>query len=75
MITPWSPGHGAHGSAASLALVLAAGDLSSIVLGPSGAAIADRVDIRKLLGDSGLSGLLFGAGAPAANARKWIVPA
>jgi MFS family permease len=37
------------GSATSLGLVLAAGGLPSLVLGPWGGAIADRVDLRKLL--------------------------
>jgi MFS family permease len=37
------------GSASSLGLVLAVGGLPSLVLGPSGGAIADRVDLRKLL--------------------------
>jgi MFS family permease len=37
------------GSATSLGLVLAVGGLPSLVLGPWGGAIADRVDLRKLL--------------------------
>ncbi len=37
------------GSASSLGLVLAVGGLPSLVLGPWGGAIADRVDLRKLL--------------------------
>jgi MFS family permease len=37
------------GSASSLGLVLAAGGLPSLVLGPWGGTIADRVDLRKLL--------------------------
>jgi MFS family permease len=37
------------GSAASLGLVLAAGGLPSLILGPWGGALADRVDLRKLL--------------------------
>jgi MFS family permease len=37
------------GSATSLGLVLAAGGLPSLLLGPWGGAIADRVDLRKLL--------------------------
>jgi MFS family permease len=37
------------GSAAALGLVLAAGGVPSLLLGPWGGAIADRVDIRKLL--------------------------
>jgi MFS family permease len=37
------------GSASSLGLVLAAGGLPSLVLGPWGGSIADRVDLRKLL--------------------------
>jgi MFS family permease len=37
------------GSATSLGLVLAVGGLPSLVLGPWGGTIADRVDIRKLL--------------------------
>jgi MFS family permease len=37
------------GSASSLGLVLAAGGLPSLILGPWGGAIADRVDLRKLL--------------------------
>src|ERR1700722_4546803 len=37
------------GSATSLGLVLAAGGLPSLILGPWGGAIADRVDLRKLL--------------------------
>jgi MFS family permease len=37
------------GSATSLGLVLAAGGLPSLVLGPWGGAVADRVDLRKLL--------------------------
>jgi MFS family permease len=37
------------GSAATLGLVLAAGGVPSLLLGPWGGAIADRVDIRKLL--------------------------
>ena len=37
------------GSATSLGLVLAAGGLPSLLLGPWGGTIADRVDLRKLL--------------------------
>src|SRR5579863_2784955 len=37
------------GSAASLGLVLAAGGLPALILGPWGGPIADRVDLRKLL--------------------------
>src|SRR6202167_3849222 len=37
------------GSARSLGLVLAVGGLPSLVLGPWGGTIADRVDLRKLL--------------------------
>jgi MFS family permease len=37
------------GSAATLGLVLAAGGLPSLVLGPWGGSLADRVDLRKLL--------------------------
>jgi MFS family permease len=37
------------GSASSLGLVLAVGGLPSLVLGPWGGAVADRVDLRKLL--------------------------
>jgi MFS family permease len=37
------------GSAASLGLVLAAGGVPSLLLGPWGGSIADRVDLRKLL--------------------------
>ncbi len=37
------------GSATSLGLVLAAGGLPSLILGPWGGAIADRVDLRRLL--------------------------
>ena len=37
------------GSAVSLGLVLAAGGLPSLILGPWGGSIADRVDLRKLL--------------------------
>jgi MFS family permease len=37
------------GSASSLGLVLAVGGLPSLILGPWGGAIADRVDLRKLL--------------------------
>jgi MFS family permease len=37
------------GSAGSLGLVLAAGGVPSLVLGPWGGSIADRVDLRKLL--------------------------
>jgi MFS family permease len=37
------------GSATSLGLVLGAGGLPSLILGPWGGAIADRVDLRKLL--------------------------
>src|ERR1700722_15254800 len=37
------------GSASSLGLVLAAGGLPSLLLGPWGGSIADRVDLRKLL--------------------------
>src|ERR1700677_192694 len=37
------------GSAAALGLVLAAGGVPSLLLGPWGGAIVDRVDIRKLL--------------------------
>jgi MFS family permease len=37
------------GSAADLGLVLAAGGLPSLLLGPWGGSIADRVDLRKLL--------------------------
>ncbi|MGC2485492.1 MAG: MFS transporter [Acidimicrobiales bacterium] len=37
------------GSAGSLGLVLAAGGVPSLVLGPWGGAIADRIDLRKLL--------------------------
>jgi MFS family permease len=37
------------GSASSLGLVLAAGGLPSLLLGPWGGTIADRVDLRKLL--------------------------
>src|SRR6202034_4772645 len=37
------------GSATSLGLVLAAGGLPSLLLGPWGGSIADRVDLRKLL--------------------------
>jgi MFS family permease len=37
------------GSATSLGLVLAAGGLPSLLLGPWGGVIADRVDLRKLL--------------------------
>ncbi len=37
------------GSASSLGLVLAVGGLPSLLLGPWGGAIADRVDLRKLL--------------------------
>jgi MFS family permease len=37
------------GSASSLGLVLAAGGLRSLLLGPSGGSIAGRVDLRKLL--------------------------
>jgi predicted MFS family arabinose efflux permease len=37
------------GSASSLGLVLAAGGLPSLLLGPWGGTIVDRVDLRKLL--------------------------
>jgi len=37
------------GSATSLGLVLAAGGVPSLLLGPWGGAVADRVDLRKLL--------------------------
>src|ERR1700722_11293171 len=37
------------GSASSLGLVLAVGGLPSLVLGPWGGSVADRVDLRKLL--------------------------
>lgn len=37
------------GSASSLGLVLAAGGLPSLILGPWGGIVADRVDLRKLL--------------------------
>ena len=37
------------GSAASLGLVLAAGGIPSLIFGPWGGSIADRVDLRKLL--------------------------
>ena len=37
------------GSATSLGLVLAAGGLPSLLLGPWGGSIADRVDLRRLL--------------------------
>jgi MFS family permease len=37
------------GSASSLGLVLAVGGLPSLILGPWGGAIADRLDLRKLL--------------------------
>jgi MFS family permease len=37
------------GSASSLGLVLAVGGLPSLILGPWGGAIADRVDLRRLL--------------------------
>jgi MFS family permease len=37
------------GSATSLGLVLAAGGLPSLLLGPWGGSVADRVDLRKLL--------------------------
>jgi MFS family permease len=37
------------GSASSLGLVLAAGGLPSLLLGPWGGSLADRVDLRKLL--------------------------
>src|ERR1700691_2092041 len=37
------------GSAASLGLVLAAGGLPSLILGPWGGSIVDRVNVRKLL--------------------------
>src|ERR1700722_8255866 len=37
------------GSASSLGLVLAAGGLPSLLLGPWGGTVADRVDLRKLL--------------------------
>jgi MFS family permease len=47
------------GSAASLGLVLAAGGLPSLILGPWGGTIADRVDLRKLLiGTQAAYGLL-----------------
>src|SRR5208282_5388346 len=37
------------GSAASLGLVLAAGGVPSLILGPWGGTVADRVNLRKLL--------------------------
>src|ERR1700722_14053128 len=37
------------GSAASLGLVLAAGGVPALILGPWGGSIADRIDLRKLL--------------------------
>jgi MFS family permease len=37
------------GSAAALGLVLAAGGIPSLILGPWGGTVADRVDLRKLL--------------------------
>ena len=47
------------GSAVSLGLVLAAGGLPSLILGPWGGSIADRVDLRKLLiGTQAAYGLL-----------------
>jgi hypothetical protein len=56
------------GSASSLRLVLAAGGLPSLLLGPWGGSIADRVDLRKLLiGTQTVFGLLA--------AGLWIVAA
>jgi MFS family permease len=50
------------GSASSLGLVLAAGGLPSLLLGPWGGAIADRVDLRRLLLATQLTfGVLAGA--------------
>jgi MFS family permease len=50
------------GSASSLGLVLAAGGVPSLLLGPWGGTIADRVDLRKLLlVTQTLFGLLAGA--------------
>jgi MFS family permease len=50
------------GSAGSLGLVLAAGGAPSLLLGPWGGSIADRVDLRKLLiGTQFAFGLLAGA--------------
>jgi len=49
------------GSAASLGLVLAAGGVPSLVLGPWGGVVADRVNLRKLLiGTQAAFGLLAG---------------
>ncbi len=50
------------GSAGSLGLVLAAGGVPSLVLGPWGGAIADRINLRKLLITTQITfGLLAGA--------------
>jgi MFS family permease len=50
------------GSAASLGLVLAAGGVPSLLLGPWGGSIADRCDLRKLLIVTQVAfGLLAGA--------------
>jgi MFS family permease len=56
------------GSPASLGLVLAVGGVPSLLLGPLGGSLADRVDLRKLLiatqaGFGVLAGLLWGLAA------------
>jgi MFS family permease len=56
------------GSASQLGLVLAAGSLPTLVLGPWGGAVADRLDLRRLLlgtqvAFSALAGLLWLAAA------------
>src|SRR5271156_380320 len=49
------------GSAASLGLVLAVGGIPSLLFGPWGGTVADRVNLRKLLiGTQTASGLLAG---------------
>jgi MFS family permease len=66
------------GSATSLGLVLAVGGLPSLVLGPWGGAIADRVDLRKLLIVTQaifgvLAGLLWGLAAAGSASVHLII--
>lgn len=65
------------GSAVSLGLVLAAGGLPSLILGPWGGSIADRVDLRKLLIGTqaayGLLAALLWASAAAGSASVGLV--
>ncbi|WP_327140477.1 MFS transporter [Nocardia sp. NBC_01327] len=63
------------GSPASLGLVLAAGGLPPLLLGPWGGVVADRVDLRRLLiGTQIASGLLAAALWAAAAAGHASVP-